>query len=164
VLSHNRKRFAVFLISLFIFALPSFAEDAEKQIDEFTEMTDAPAADDAFLILDDSTGGTKHIEIENFKTLAQVASKSANYTCTESDYVIIASGDGTTITLPENSTSGSRFFIKRVDASYAITVSRSGSDTIDGATSKSLATNYAWIEVVSDGANYHIISTGGTVS
>jgi hypothetical protein len=50
------------------------------------------------------------------------------------------------------------YVIKRVDGSNAITVGRSGSDTIDGETSVSLDSNYDTITVISDGANYHIIS------
>ena len=56
-----------------------------------------------------------------------------------------------------------RFIIKRNDAVNAITVDPAGSDGIDSAGSKSLDSNYAFVEVVSDGNNYFIVSQGGTI-
>lgn len=93
-----------------------------------------------------------------------VITKSANYTLGMWDEAVIASGSGTVITAPENAPSGKPYTIKRVDASNAQVVSRETADTIDGATSKSLDTDYAFVVVVSDGANYHIVGQGGTIS
>lgn len=89
---------------------------------------------------------------------------SSNYSVLLSDGTIIASGAGTTVTLPLNGQPGVEFTIKRVDAANAITVDCSGADTIDGAGSMSLDTNYAFITCVSDGANYHIVAQEGTVA
>ena len=88
------------------------------------------------------------------------AAKTANYETVATDHVIVASR-GITITLVENAAAGTVFVIKRVDdgtSDGAITVSRDGSDTIDGETSVSLDNNYDTITVMSDGANYHTLS------
>ncbi len=89
------------------------------------------------------------------------ASKTADYTITSSDTVIMASASGgnVVITLPLASTvSGYRFYVKRTDSSgNTVTLARSGSNTIDGATSHTLDAQYTSVTVVSDGSNWFII-------
>lgn len=65
-----------------------------------------------------------------------------------------ASGAGTTITLfgCTAATKGYNVEVKRVDASNNITVSRSGTDTIDGATTDLLAVNYQATQYVCNGS------------
>lgn len=65
-----------------------------------------------------------------------------------------ASGAGTTITLfgCTAATKGYNVEVKRVDASNNITVARSGSDTIDGATSDLLAVNFQATQYVCNGS------------
>ena len=94
----------------------------------------------------------------------QVRTVTSNYTVTQDDWLIIASGSGTTITLQENMVAGTAYVIKRVDGSNNITISRSGSDTIDGANSKTITTDYGLVAVVSDGADWHIIGQLGTIT
>lgn len=83
------------------------------------------------------------------------------YTITNSDTVIIAdaTSNSITVTLPVASGSpGYRFFVKRKDATgNTVTIVRSGSDTIDGATSQTLNQQYTSMTVVSDGSNWYII-------
>lgn len=63
-----------------------------------------------------------------------------------------ASSGPQTVTLPAASESSARISVKKTDSSgNAVTVVPSGSDTIDGATSKSLPNQYDSVEVVSDG-------------
>lgn len=89
------------------------------------------------------------------------ATKTGNYTLTSSDTVILAdsTSGSVTITLPTASTvSGYRFYVKRTDGSAnSVSVARSGSDTIDGATSVSLGAQYTTMTFVSDGTNWFII-------
>jgi hypothetical protein len=76
-----------------------------------------------------------------------------------------ATGGAFTVTLPEaRSALGLRVTIKRTNAgANAVTVSRSGTDTIDGSNTTSLASQYARVTVQAwrDGASYGwaIIST-----
>jgi len=82
----------------------------------------------------------------------KLISITSNYTITSSDYQILvdATGGNITLNLPAVSSVydatlgvGIIYSIKRMDASgNTITVQRAGSDTIDGATSFTLTTQY----------------------
>lgn len=88
------------------------------------------------------------------------SSKTANYTITGTDDVILAdaAGGAITITLP-TAVSVTKFFtIKRKNSgANNVTVATTASQTIDGATTKVLAQQYESITVVSDNANWFII-------
>lgn len=95
----------------------------------------------------------------NFATATKTAS---SYVITTSDTVIFAdaTSNGVTITLPAASgLSGYRFYIKRIDASAtnSVTVTRTGTDTIDGMTSLTLDAQYTAIGVVSNGSLWYIL-------
>jgi hypothetical protein len=68
---------------------------------------------------------------------------------------------GITITLPDPTLAGvigRRIYIKKVDAAVGlVTVDNFAAETIDGATSVAIASQYQTLEVVSDGTNWHII-------
>lgn len=77
-----------------------------------------------------------------------------------------ATGATFTVNLPAaaNAT-GCRFSIKRTNAgANTVVVDGNGAETIDGAATKTLASQYACIEVVSDGSNWHILALMGTVT
>jgi hypothetical protein len=77
-------------------------------------------------------------------------------------FPVNATSGAVTVTLPLATTwtPGKPYLIKKTDASAnTVTISRTGSDTIDGAASKSLANRYDWIELVSDGlSTWHVKS------
>lgn len=83
------------------------------------------------------------------------------YTITNTDTVVIAdsTSNNVTVTLPLASGSpGYRFYVKRKDNSgNTVTIARTSSDTIDGATSQTLNQQYTSATVVSDGSNWYII-------
>lgn len=88
--------------------------------------------------------------------------QTTNYTIGKSDVVVFADATSAnvTISLPSAaSVTGYRFYVKRIDASTTntVTVSRSGSNTIDGMTSLTLDTQYTAIAVVSNGSNWYIL-------
>jgi hypothetical protein len=87
--------------------------------------------------------------------------QTSNYTITNTDTVVFADATSAnvTITLPTASgMTGYRFYIKRVDSSaHTVTISRSGSDTIDGAASFTLDLQYTAIGVISNGSNWYIL-------
>jgi len=64
-----------------------------------------------------------------------------------------------TINLPAASTaSGLQYHIKKIDSSAnTVTVDGNGAETIDGATTKTISTQYDSITIVSDGSNWFII-------
>ncbi|MGH8895493.1 MAG: hypothetical protein ACRDZ4_00375, partial [Egibacteraceae bacterium] len=68
---------------------------------------------------------------------------------------------GITITLPDPTLAaviGRPIFVKKMDAAAgAITVSQFAAETIDGAATVALASQYNSLQVVSDGTNWHLI-------
>lgn len=86
--------------------------------------------------------------------------KTTNFTMTQADAFVYgdATGGAITLTLPAasnatNGTIGQFFVIQKIDASVnAVNISRAGADTINGAVSKSLATQYAGILIFGTGA------------
>lgn len=89
---------------------------------------------------------------------------SADTTLTHQDHNMVfgvsASGAARTITLPAASCAGFTVTVKKTDSSAnAVTVSRAGSATIDGATTKVLASQYDSVRLVSDGTNWNIVSS-----
>jgi len=95
---------------------------------------------------------------------AAVVTKTTNYTITSTDDTILAdaSGGSFTLTLPSaSSNSGKIFRIQKIDSSLSnsITISRAGSDTVEGDTSTSLVTQYDAVTLISDGsATWYILA------
>jgi len=87
---------------------------------------------------------------------------TAAYTLTSSDSTVLANASSAafTVTLPDATTcSGREYVIKKIDSSAnAVTVGVTGTQTIDGASSRSLASQYKYITVQSDGSNWYIIA------
>lgn len=89
-----------------------------------------------------------------------VAAKTSAFTATDDDGMLLvdASSGAVTITLPTAvGRTGQTYEVKRTNAgANAVTVDGAGTETIDGALTASLATQYATVRVVSDGANWMI--------
>jgi hypothetical protein len=90
-----------------------------------------------------------------------IATKTANYTATASDKLILCdtSGGAFTITLPTAvGISGTTLFIKKTSSDFSLlTIEPDGSETIDGHGNRNLATQNETIEIVSDGTNWHVL-------
>ncbi len=90
-----------------------------------------------------------------------VVSKTANYTATVNDYVILvdASGGAVTITLPAASTvSGRLYNIKKTDSSAnAVILDGNAAETVDGSATISTTTQYQSFTVVCDGTQWWVI-------
>lgn len=90
-----------------------------------------------------------------------VATKTANYTALQSDDVIL--GDATsgaiTITLPTAvGNTGEVFHIKKIDSSVnAVAIATTSSQTIDGALTQPILTQYQNITVVSNGVGWSVL-------
>lgn len=87
--------------------------------------------------------------------LALVTTKTANYTATVTDDIIVCNGASVTITLPSPGNSGTQITVKNINAAAA-TVQVSGGTTIDGAASVSLA-QWAKATFVSNGTNWFTV-------
>jgi hypothetical protein len=84
--------------------------------------------------------------------------KTGAYTATNDDYVIDCTSGTFTVTLPASSGRTGRILIIKNSGAGTITVDGNASETIDGATTYSLAVQYATIQIMSDGTNWKIIS------
>lgn len=91
------------------------------------------------------------------------ASKVANYNVANTDYLVqgSASGGAFTFTLPTAvGITGQRFVLERTDQTLGniITIATTSAQTINGITTKHLATQYERYVLISDGANWHVES------
>lgn len=81
-------------------------------------------------------------------------SKSANYTATARDEVIVVTATAT-ITLPTAvGCTGQRYYIGNIGSGITVTVNTTASQTINGAATQTITTQYTGITVVSNGANW----------
>lgn len=87
--------------------------------------------------------------------------KTTTYAILSSDYTVRcdATGGIFNVTLPDATLyTGQVFIIKKIDAvANTVTVNTTSSQTIDGATTYSLSTQYQTVRVQSNGANWNII-------
>lgn len=93
-----------------------------------------------------------------------ISEKTAAYSPSANRERVLADAAGGTfaVTLPDaTAIEGYEFTVKKVDSSAnAVTVDTTASQTIDGETSLSLSEEFQFLTVVSDGANWNIISAG----
>ena len=123
-----------------------------------TELGTNPAGDltdvKTFLQTEHNTDG-----VHQYNTV----SKSANYTATATDNVIVCSGSAFTVTLPTAvGIQGKDYTIIR-NTNVVITIVTNGSETLSGADSLTLNSIYSYIRVISDNSNWIIISIQGLV-
>jgi hypothetical protein len=106
-----------------------------------------------YIIETDGSGTTSFTS----RTKLNRNAKSADYTIVNTDdYVPVdASGAARAITLlAASDTTGKKYIIQKTDSSTnAVTITRAGSDTINGATSTTLNTQYEMVEIISDGTS-----------
>jgi hypothetical protein len=90
-----------------------------------------------------------------------LSTKTTTYTITVADSVILADATSAafTVNLPTAvGITGRQYTIKKIDVSAnAVTLDGNGSQTIDGATTRVLSTQYESVKVISDGANWFIV-------
>lgn len=90
-----------------------------------------------------------------------ITTKSAAYTLTAGDSVVLADANGGafTLTLPTAvGIAGRQYTVKRVNAAANnVTIGTTSSQTIDGVTTKVLSSQYEKVTIVSDGANWLIV-------
>lgn len=91
-----------------------------------------------------------------------ISTKTASYTATAADHIIIvdATGGNRTITLPSAvGLDGRQYIIKKKDNSVNnVIIAAAGSETIDGAATVIMSIQWQVRTIVSDGANWMIIS------
>lgn len=110
----------------------------------------------ANLTLDGPTG----LKLRNSQLTFPVASKTANYTVMSFDEVILvnATSGSVTIALPTAAGRTDPVTVKKTDSSgNTVTLDGNGSETIDGATTKVLSTQWDTVTIIPSGGNWFII-------
>jgi len=125
-----------------------------------------PRSDDLYPIAENSTGTriTKQISrANNNKKILEATAKTANYTLTTSDEIIIfnTTGGNLTANLPSAvGIKGKLFEIHKIGATNTLTIDPNASETIGGTSTHVLSENYSSIIIVSDGTNWLISAIG----
>lgn len=95
------------------------------------------------------------------KTVLSVTSKTTTYTATAADDIILVSDAGGSWTLTlfaASGNTGKMLQIKKTNSSTnTVTIDANSSETIDGATTVKLSTQYEYFTIVCDGSNWHIV-------
>lgn len=94
-------------------------------------------------------------------TAHSIVTKTANYTATASDYSILVNNSGAaTITLPVASTAAGRVYnIKKISGVLNnVVIDPNGSETIDGALTRTLTMQYEAVIIQCDGTSWYILS------
>lgn len=98
---------------------------------------------------------------------ASISAKTGAYTVTQSDSVITADATSSafSVTIPTAvGVSGKIYIIKRINTNAnAVTVATTSSQTIDGSTTYVLTMPQSSIEIISDGANWRIVSSATSI-
>lgn len=123
-----------------------------------TEVNDPPTGT-AYLTQDNAYLPSAH--------LPQVLSKTGNYTVSTADGVDIlieadaTSGSFTVSLFTAVGNTGKRITVKKIDSSAnTVTVDPNGTQTIDGALTRVLSTQYEGVTVESDGSNWVVVAIG----
>ena len=111
-----------------------------------------------------AAGSTKTATVIDFSTIGglvvSVTSKTANYTATSGDAVILcdASGGAFTITLPAVADeTGQTYYVKKTDSSAnAVTIDGASAETIDDGTTAVIRSQYESLRITNDGSEWWI--------
>ena len=115
----------------------------------------------------DQWGGLLNSDIDAIDGLLRgvTSAKSASFTVQTTEfgqiYLCNATSAAIIATLPSAATAGNGFKVafKKTDSSAnAVTLTPNGADTIDGATTYALSSQYSSIIITSDGSNWHIVA------
>lgn len=92
-----------------------------------------------------------------------IVTVTAAYTIGDHEFTVIANATGGafTVTLPPAARrTGRLLVIKEIGGTNDVTVDGNAAETIDGAATKLLSTQYQTLWIQSDGANWHILAAG----
>ena len=101
---------------------------------------------------------TRPSSTTTYSTLS-VVTKTTNYTATDADDFILvdASGGAVTITLMAAASRTRPLYVKKIDSSAnGAVIDANGAETIDGATTQTIAVQYASLSLISNGASWSI--------
>lgn len=97
----------------------------------------------------------------NVARLETIIITGATYTAASTQVILAdATAQAIVITLPDSTTSlDTGYIVKKVDGSaFTVTLTTEGAQTLDGTSTKVLTTQWEYIRIISDGANWLLIS------
>jgi hypothetical protein len=95
-----------------------------------------------------------------------ISAKTANYTATVSDHTLYfdTTAAGYTLTLPAASgNAGLEYVVKKTVAANTLTIDANASETIDGALTLVMSSQYDAVQIKCDGAGWQVLARGATV-
>jgi hypothetical protein len=146
---------------------------AQKNLVSFADAAGSVIADDAAssasVVMRDGSGDIYGAAIRGSAGVVSsgrwhtgIVTKTGTYTATAADCTILcdATSAAFTVTLPPaNTVSGRIYHVLKIDSSAnAVTVDGDGSETINGATTKALASQWDKTVIQSNGTAWYIIS------
>jgi hypothetical protein len=102
-----------------------------------------------------SISATNYVQAAGFKT--GYVAKTANYTVATSDYTIDCTSGTFTVTLPSAVGIAGQIFVIKNSGAGTITITPNGAETIDGGASYSLASQYKYVTLQSNGSGMIVI-------
>lgn len=102
---------------------------------------------------------TSTFEVAGSRAYSVIA-KTTTYTATEADFIILVDAAGGSWTLafpPAAGCPGRMYIVKKTNATNNVTLNPNASETIDGATTLVLSTQYTRAAIISDGTNWQRI-------
>lgn len=90
-------------------------------------------------------------------TTVPLTNQTANYTVDNLDCVVNCTANTFTVTLPTAVGCEGQYFIVKNSGAGVITIEGDGTETIDGASNKTLSVQYESMTLVSDGANWVVV-------
>jgi hypothetical protein len=160
------KKLALLLLILLFFATPAFCESIK--VSELPEET-APTSDDLILIIDDPSGSpaTKKTTISNLMIVTRTVTDvtTATYDLLTTDYILnvtyTATAPVTSLTLPSaQAISGRVIYVKDGGGNAGtnpIIIDTEGAETIDGAATITINSNYGGVGLYCDGTNWFVM-------
>jgi hypothetical protein len=111
-----------------------------------------------------------NLDVRGSVSVGVVATSANPYTCLATDYIVLCTSGSTSaqvVNLPAATQKGQRLIIKKVDSgNKTIVVTRAGADTIEGATTKTIAAvQYNMLKLFADGTStWYIEGSIGTIT
>lgn len=134
-----------------------YSHEIDRKLDPLDLQENFIAITDA--IVDEIQPNIANLQ-EGETTVTSIDDTDSPYTALGTDNVILAddTSGSITINLPAAASStGKIYYVKKLSASNSVTVDGADSETIDGATTQVLSTQYDALAIVCDGTGWYII-------
>ena len=129
-----------------------------EELNDVDTTTNSPGTTAGLVMVSDGDNSYSFAEnVTARKTVSTVT--TATSAAVNNLYIVNTSGGAVTVTLPASHTAGDVVAIKCAGSSQtnAITLATADADTIDGASTQEVASNFAAVECVSDGTNWFLV-------